>query len=258
MKKLFGVFLALMLVFGFAGQASAYFEFGNVQLVAMENSTDTLPVPSSGNEVHFDLGNTAGAFMDLSIGSFSVDTGIVLGDFSTSVTDWSDVYVGIFGGAIDTTGMGTETGLFSSRSADFYTGGSYGAFQTSVLYNSGQFMGATADKHVQAKDQSTTGRFGYWNQMDLDGCNPGSYSGLIIVDNSKFGGEVQGSETAPFEFGFYEGKAYDSWLVGTWNLTIDPTDSSLIANYNAVPIPASVLLLGSGLLGLFGIRRRKA
>jgi len=27
--------------------------------------------------------------------------------------------------------------------------------------------------------------------------------------------------------------------------------------YNAVPVPASVLLLGSGLLGLFGIRRRK-
>jgi hypothetical protein len=36
------------------------------------------------------------------------------------------------------------------------------------------------------------------------------------------------------------------------------SDGEVVLNPSAVPIPGSLLLLGSGLLGLFGIRRKKA
>jgi hypothetical protein len=40
-------------------------------------------------------------------------------------------------------------------------------------------------------------------------------------------------------------------------LTQNPTLSGTTVNVNAVPIPGSILLLGSGVLGLVGLSRRK-
>ena len=51
--------------------------------------------------------------------------------------------------------------------------------------------------------------------------------------------------------------ALSSSDVGGWGMNTPAYFAMDDLEYNAVPVPASVLLLGSGLLGLFGIRRRK-
>ena len=59
MKKLLGIALAAMLVFGIAGQASAAFEYGNLHFVAIEDSVGTTNHSTEDGtyEYHVDLGN---------------------------------------------------------------------------------------------------------------------------------------------------------------------------------------------------------
>jgi hypothetical protein len=98
MKRLVAIIFSVLLSLGLAGQVIASFELGNVQLVAYSNTTGAFPIPGSGIESHYDLGPNIDSFMDLSIGSFTVDTHIDLVDLVA--TDWSQVYVGIFGGGL--------------------------------------------------------------------------------------------------------------------------------------------------------------
>jgi len=51
--------------------------------------------------------------------------------------------------------------------------------------------------------------------------------------------------------------ALQSYILGT--ATVDASGNlSIAGNGAAVPLPAAVWLLGSGLLGLFGVARRRA
>jgi hypothetical protein len=93
----------------------------------------------------------------------------------------------------------------------------------------------------------------------LTGLFPGSALGfesigLAILDGS---GNVVANRAdfGPVSFAVSQGAKYFAWVVGE-------ADSSGIGafglNIEAVPIPPALLLLGTGLLGLFAIKRRKS
>ena len=239
MKKLSLLVAALMMVFGVAGNAMAAFELGNLQLVAYEEEDNTLPVGTAGYEVHYDLGAT------LAGGTW--DTGIALGDFD--VDTWDDVYVGIFGGGYSPDATSTTDALFASSADTFSTSAaSLSPFRNAALSASSMFGPVTP---VQAKTGGT-----YYNYMIQTGNIPGAYAGILYNTGNDFGGELQLADNSILTMGMYSlNDAGDLSKLGIW--TLDSTGTSLVASFSPVPVPAAVWLLGSGLVGLIAIRRRK-
>lgn len=240
MKKLFAILAAAMLVVGVAGNAMAVFELGNTQLVAyVEADNSSLPVGTAGNEVHFDLG--AGLF-DLTT---DLDTGITLADLGA--TSWDDVYVGIVGGGYDSGFMYVDP-IFSSDTASFTASSSLVSQYQSALFNMSSVTGPK--DAIQPKVTGT-----YYANMLLGGTGAGTYAGLVTA-SSDFGAETQ------MNGGLAEAAMYSFDADGTGAITellafnFDTTGSTLVLTQ--VPVPAAVWLLGSGLLGLIGIRRRNA
>ena len=226
MKKIVGILIALCMVFAVSGSAMAAFEYG-------ANSSLALSITDKATEEFgFDLG-----ILDV---DFSLsDQNVVLADVGE--LDFVGDYVGIYSGTSNykvTVGLGT----------DVDPGFNVGPVQNYIntYWDIAQFgYSNTSPAYIAPSDPKS-----YTTKL-----SGGSYAGLYSWTAKK---EVVLDWTEGYTDVYMY--SYDL-MAGTYD-----TDSfiriyengSAVLNPNAVPVPAAVWMLGSGLLGLVGIRRKNS
>jgi hypothetical protein len=255
MKKLLGLVLALGLFFGVTGQAMAAFDKDDL-LVTFYNSAK--------NEVTIDLGN----FYEITAeaGTHTLYTGLIY-DSTLTGAALSSSRLAIYGGNIlaNTGFFALTTSTLSSGSTGYF--GNMDNFNGAVdsLYSN---YGAATDTNKYSG--SSTATVSYYKKMDNSSANVGKFKSFNSY-NASYGEPLLttlGTSTGSITMYLYyatqdnvtlipalvagrDGNQYSSILTLTGDGTITITNP-------AVPIPASVLLLGSGLLGLFGIKRKNS
>jgi hypothetical protein len=241
MKKLLSMGVAMALMLGIVGQAVAYFDpFGDalVQVVYKEGDV----------QVAYDLGSAA----SLTTGAMMKPAGsIALSDFAAPV-DWADLRIGYYA-ANNIAPSGDVYFATTGSSAPSVKGTYYGPFMNMAfgLNSSLQSFGSAKVK------TSITDPAGYGMKMNQNSNIPGHYAGFNADWED---GEASLAELASggyvdmylwhFTSGG-EGKAVFEGCVGTLTVSADGSTT-----FKPVPLPASVLLLGSGVLGLIGMRRK--
>lgn len=246
MKKMLGILVAVMLVLGFAGQSMATFADLELIRVIYDQTTSTEYASDLGK---IGVGNLAigggGAFSNnnLNLGqTFSATA--VLG--ATAATDTLKVaYM-----AVDSTnGFMWLSGTSANRP---YTTGADANY--SAMGNMYAYYGAT---NSNASKSMTGDARSYWIGMNGTGSNVGTFDNFFLNGAGSEAAFTYGS-TADLNL-YYYGNPYASGLSGLNMGTLQVNaDGSTTLNPSAVPIPAAVWLLGSGLLGLIGVRRRNA
>ncbi|OEU61200.1 MAG: hypothetical protein BA867_04470 [Desulfobacterales bacterium S5133MH16] len=270
--RFLSIALAAFLTFAVAGQAMAYFENGGfdgklVQFIYAEpdgNYTD--------NEVGTDLFTDKGLSFptyEFTGSSIVLDTKVAstfLDNFTTT-DNWADLKVGYY-----------------STTYSYMTGEShkYVAMTTPELFdigaswdgvNSASMDLATyyGEKGTSVVKDATSGYSSYDLKMNSNSFVSGSYADFNNQPYVNFGeadlGALNAGAGSYVDMYLFEAKG-EGWLEGdfvtdtyraTMRIGIDDVGNlyTTIAP-NVVPIPGAVWLLGSGLLGLVGIRRRKS
>ena len=257
-RKMVALLAAALMTISFAGTALA--SFGNGELIRVVYDT------VGTKEYATDLGNWATITGLAATGNQTVGGGtdaITLANFGGTTT-WSNLVVGYFlvdstVGANQTAVAGDAGGLNSGTRK--FTGFSANAAQASTTYTVNAAAGANS---VTLADKTAVNS--YYTKLDSAGVTVGGYGSWVTVANP--GGTK--SLAALATTGFVEQTIY-SWtgvnlassgvLPGTAAFTLQTmADGSTILNAGAaaapVPVPPAFFLMGSGLLGIFGVRRK--
>ncbi|RJR22835.1 MAG: VPLPA-CTERM sorting domain-containing protein [Nitrospiraceae bacterium] len=244
MKKILMLIMALVLVIGVSGQAMAYFDGELIRAVYHEGGTleqitalgplSSHTTPFTDNVLYsanpFALSTFVGAeFADLQVAYF-----IFEGSGTTKA--WTS-------GPLD----GTQTSG-NRQGGGFKTMGDY---ITTLLYNTG---GDSDSVVLQSNPQA------YSFIANANGVTQGKFNSFIPGANGEANLAVLGASSDSYvdqSLYYYSSNnivqngvniaTIRTWANGTTEL-----------NPSSVPVPAAVYLLGSGLLGLVGIRRKMA
>lgn len=257
MKKYFGIFVAAMLLLGAASQAMAYFA-GTTELVRVVfNRNGTVEVATDLGNINTLAATAPNANLAVGNGTAAFTVGQVTGAGSMA-----DLFVAYFAtdGITNAWIAGTSPILAGSRKG---TSLNTGVESINTYYNSlGGTTGTVVGSHGVGNNTYTE----LFNQTTL-----GGYGNFVNQSTDlQFGTEVNLANLVAAN-GFTDQILYG--FIGNANATIAPTgvagvtirtlvdangNGYTVINPSAVPIPPSVLLFGSGLLGMIGIRRKIA
>jgi hypothetical protein len=240
-KKILMILAMAMFMFGVAGQAMAYFDDGHLVRVVYDRGGDY--------EVVTDLGagwNKESAYT----GNHLFNTN----NFSLSQLDipsWDTVYVAYFTRTVKTAEPDTANHAWSSGPE---TGQSSLARKWSAFGgNAGDIMGGNYSLGNPQNVNSQGVWFSYSDNFGTEGRFAGFLPSPGTGDKSLAALNAPGSQYVDQWLYYYASP--DSAASGVKLYQIRTYENGT-TEINPIPIPAAVYLLGSGLLGLIGIRRR--
>lgn len=274
MSRFIGLLVGIIVAVGISGQAFAAFDYGNLHLVAIEDNTphDKHDTSDGTYEYHYDLGDFnvlptgTGPGQQMSmVDAFyyeQVDTGMTLEDFDT--TSWGNVFFGAYG-----------------QDALWYNGVEYptiagpGIAFTSACPITSENLGSASGAALIGLIDGTKGLdAGQVEMSDVSASylkfnsdpEVGNYNDAVNIPGAFWNAELQGLGDL-YLYGFDKRDKTTLASLGTFTLSED-TDGSLLVDWGQmapwpppppppIPIPGAVWLLGSGLIGLWGIRRRR-
>lgn len=234
MKKILGIAMVGLLLLGFTAQAKATFVDNelyrvvysvskNVEYVTDLGSISTILGAANGTKL-------GGAFTTSSI--FGNATDIQVAYFAKNGTTFGNANDKAWVSGGDTTVSRQFTGFASAMSS------------TGVTYS-------------LIAGQSATGTNAYYTYLDSNGLKIGLFNGLLPATAS-VNGEMSlfsllGGQTQDL---YYYAGTFSGSLTGSVAKTFSlAADGSTVVG-SPVPVPPALLLLGSGLLGLIGFRRK--
>jgi hypothetical protein len=252
MKKKMIALLAGALMMISASSAFAAFEYGNLERF----------VYGASNEVATDLGNVttllgtsdntigAGAsnFIAMGAGSAPLYASYFGYDGNTG-NMWISAKQGL--GSISLNAHGSEAGYNSATSA---------ADMMNAYYNSkSQVTSSGAVSAVSGRNDQGSSTF--FNSMDRLQDGFGTFAGMIDVNYAPTSVTLDLTKAVTQGLSFFDASTYSDTTgivfteVGSIRTNLDGT-STINAPVTATPIPPAFFLMGSGLLGMVGLRRR--
>ena len=240
MKRILTLMTALMLVVGVAGNAAAYTQYGEFALVTMGKTLETADSFGGATDqvsLIWDINDLAGTRLDniWTLDQFNGD----------GYADLRIIAVG---------GPGYDADYTQEV---WYVGIQQG--QTPTLRDSS--FGGWSSAYVNAAGQHNLMDFRTIPNLSTfaDGLSPlFSQSGFVTSGNAAYL-SIGDILTADYVLDIW---AYDAWTGAEWNTGLSvrmfAENGTINAEINAVPIPGALMLLGSGLLALVGIRRKRA
>lgn len=243
MKKLLGVLAAGLLVFGVAGQAKAAFSSGDIVEVVYQTTA-----AGGTTELATDLGSAATATV-ASINA--LNSSVNLSSYFSNLTG---LEVAFFAGTVSPRQLWTSAAVGSTPTAQGTLLTAVTAINTVYTTYAGATAAVNSGTAVSVTSPISFAN-GYYNILDKN--NPllaGSLGGYVLPGTTEQA-LLNGSSTLE---SFMKLSTSNSPLF-TLDATLTGGILTTTAQPNAspVPIPPSVLLFGSGLLGLVGIRRRE-
>jgi hypothetical protein len=258
MKKFFGIFLAAMLMVGAAGQAMAAFSSGDLIRVVYSTGTSTEYATSLGN-VNTVLSSANGTVLGGGADAFSLA--------KLGASSFNQLYVAyyVWGGSSTAAGTKHYVGATSAPTPDTTTSWTFfrasGSLVNGYYLDIANFIPGTNSATGPNSDLYPNS---YYQKMDGKGTKTGLYAGWFNSALGNPGTTLQLAASGPtlaeqalYVFTKSSTSANDALPLVATGVSLR-TLANGTTEVSAVPIPPSILLLGSGLLGMIGIRRKLA
>ena len=248
MKKVFAAATGLLML-GAASQASAYWETGNLNMAIYDLVAQ--------KEIVVDLG----AVTDWSVSQTltTIDSALLTSLFGNAVKSTSGIGIftntatvgGTFNGYLATAKSTAPAYTPSMTIANKFTSGA------KFVQSSAAILDTDADGIVQWASDAAGGY-----NFNFNFTSPGGYAGM----NPEIGNEGElnlstGGFTDMYVYHYNKVGTtvpYDNVALGAKiRINADGTVALIASEVSEVPVPGAIVLLGSGLAGLVGIRRRK-
>lgn len=239
-RKMIALLAGAMMTVAMAGNALAYFEQDHLIRVVYDKSINT--------EVATDLGKVQDIIAAAKSGPITLGADSYLGG-ALAGSSLSDLNVAYY--AVNVANK--DLWLSSKAGTQSIATTQWNATSTAVSNTLGKY----ASLGGSTVTLSMTDGSSYWAKLDGSGTKAGKFNTTYTVANGEMnlaalatGGEVKQS------LFFWDNPSVTSGAAGAKQVSIK-TLSSGATEVSNVPVPPALFLMGSGLLGLVGIRRKK-